>query len=169
MNFLKKNAKILSIIGGILTIFAILTPTSFHTEPGNTYFVWITQLYLETDPGPLVIGLLRTDLMLVIISFIFAAIIFSSAIISITTSLIYRKVSVETKGKRRNMLILATLIAISTLAWIIMMEVFYRINGFPHWSLGGGGYIPHFGVIGPFIGTGFLIFGVLLDKDRSIN
>ncbi|MFX1419196.1 MAG: hypothetical protein ACFE9N_09780 [Promethearchaeota archaeon] len=164
MNFFKKNAKILIIIGGLLTIFSLFTPTSFHTEPGSTYFVWMNQIYLEIVPT-FTIGLLRFDITLNIFSTAFSVIIFSSSIISITTSFIYRKLSVEAKRHKRNLLILAFLIAISTLAWIIMMEVYYRIYGYPHWSIGGGGYIPHFGVIGPFIGSIFIGLGVLLERN----
>jgi hypothetical protein len=46
------------------------------------------------------------------------------------------------------------------------MEIFYNISGFHHWVLFGGGYNPHFGVIGPFIGSGLIILGILLDRDK---
>ncbi len=167
MNFIIRNAKFLPIIGGILTIIALFTPTSFHTEPGNTYFVWMNQLYLETDPGPLTIGLLRIDLELVIYSTIFSVVIYTSALISIILSTVYRRQPINPKGYKRNAIILATLITLSTLAWIIMMEIFYRRNGFPHWSIGGGGYIPHFGVIGQFIGSVFIVMGVLLERNTK--
>jgi hypothetical protein len=142
-------------------------PTSFHAEVGNTYFVWINQLYLQTDPTPITIGLLRTDLTLVIISILFGLIIMSSSIMIITASLLYRKFSRFLRENIKIWLSVTSLIALSTLAWIIMMETFYNINGFNHWVIFGGGYTPHFGVIGPFVGTGFVIIGVILDKDRS--
>jgi len=165
MNFIKRNAIVFLIIGGFLTLLAMFTPTSFHTEPGSTYFVWMWQTYLEIDPGPFNIGLLRTDIKLLTFSIIFSVIIFSSALISITASLLYRKHSKDPKEHKMMWLILAALIILSTLAWIIMMEIYYRHYGYPHWSIGGGGYIPHFGVIGQFIGAAFIILGVVLDKN----
>ena len=167
MEYFRKKNYIFPIIGGILAIVALFTPTSFHTEPGNTYFVYFNQLYLETDPGPLIIGLLRLDLTLVVYSTIFSVIIYSSALVSIILSIAYWRQSISPKGYKINAIVLATLIALSTLAWIIMMEIFYRANGFPHWSIGGGAYIPHFGVIGPFIGSFFIIIGVLIKRNNN--
>ncbi|MFW9824680.1 MAG: hypothetical protein ACFFE4_17180 [Candidatus Thorarchaeota archaeon] len=161
MNFIKRNSPVFLFIGGLLTLIATLTPTEFHTEPGNTYFVWMWQISLETDPGPFIISLLRIDPTLLTFSILFSVILFSTSIISISASVFYRKRNKDPKEHKKSWLILASAIILSTLAWIIMMEIFYRINGFPHWSIGGGGYIPNFGVIGQFIGAVFIILGVL--------
>ncbi|MFX1378236.1 MAG: hypothetical protein ACFFA4_04010 [Promethearchaeota archaeon] len=171
MNFFKRNVKVLPIIGGFLAIISILMPTSFHTEIGNTYFVWINQLYLRIDPTPIAIGLLRTDLTLVIFSITFGLIIVSSSVTIITATLLCKKFSKILSENKKIWITVALLIAISTLSWIIMMEVFYMIYGYNHWITSGGGYIPYFGVIGPFIGTIIIIIGVLFDKNsnRSIN
>jgi hypothetical protein len=154
------------IIGGFLAIIALFFPTSFHSEPGYTYYIWISQIYLDVEPT-LEIGLLRTDLTLVVFSTIFSVIIYTSAIISMILPIIYRRQPIIPKGYKRNAIILAILIALSTLAWIIMMEIFYRINGYPHWSIGGGGYTPHFGVIGQFIGSVLIVMGVLLQRNNK--
>lgn len=164
MKKFKQNPYIFPIIGGFLTIIALFTPTSFHTEPGNTYYVWMSQIYLETDPGSFIPGLLRLDLLLLTFSTVFSVIIFSSAMISITISFVYRKRSIAIKEHRKNGIIIAILIALSTFAWIVMMEIFYRLNGYPHWSAGGGPYFPHFGVIGPFLGSAFILIGVLIEE-----
>ncbi|MFW9818930.1 MAG: hypothetical protein ACFFE5_04920 [Candidatus Thorarchaeota archaeon] len=165
MNFFRRNVKVLAIIGGFLSIFSILLPTEFHTEVGNTYFVWINQLYLELEPTPFAIGLLRLDLTLVIFSIAFGLIIVSSSIAIITATLLYQRFSKFLIENRGLWLTIASLIVLSTLAWIIMMEIFYNISGYNHWVTFGGGYIPHFGVIGPFIGSGFIVLGILLDGD----
>lgn len=165
MNFIKRNATVFLFIGGLLTLIATLTPTEFHTEPGSTYFVWMWQTYLEIDPGPFIIGLLRTDLMLLTFSIVFSVILFSSSLISITASVFYRKRDKDPREHKRSWLILVSAIILSTLAWIIMMETFYRLYGFAHWSIVGGGYIPHFGVIGQFIGAIFIILGVFYGKN----
>ncbi|MFX1456618.1 MAG: hypothetical protein ACFFDB_14685 [Promethearchaeota archaeon] len=164
MNFIKRTAPVFLFIGGLLTLIATLTPAEFHTEPGNTYFVWMWQISLETDPGPFIISLLRIDPTLLIFSVLFSVLLFSSGIISISASLFYRIRDKNPKEHKTSWLILASSIILSTLAWIIMMEIFYRINGFPHWNIGGGGYIPHFGVIGQFIGAIFIILGALSGK-----
>jgi len=165
LNFFRRNIKILPIIGGFLALISIMMPTSFHTEVGNTYFVWINQMYLELDPTPFAIGLLRLDLTLVIFSIFFGLVIVSSSIIIITAAILYRKFSKFLKENKRIWLTIASLSAIATLAWIIMMEIFYMNAGFNYWVTFGGGYIPHFGVIGPFIGMGLMIIGILLDEN----
>ncbi|MHA2036015.1 MAG: hypothetical protein ACW972_04170 [Promethearchaeota archaeon] len=164
MNFIKRNATVFLFIGGLLTLIATLTPAEFHTEPGNTYFVWMWQTYLEIDPGPFIIGLLRTDPTLLTFSILFSVILFSSSLIAIAASILYRKRDKDPKEHKTSWLILTSAIILSTLAWIIMMETYYRLYGFPHWSIGGGGYIPHFGVIGQFIGAVFIILTVSFEK-----
>lgn len=46
------------------------------------------------------------------------------------------------------------------------MEIYYMIYGSNHWvGIGDGHYIPHFGVIGPFIGAVFIGLRVLLERN----
>ncbi len=124
------------------------------------------QTFLNVAPPPISVGLLRNDPILLTFSIILSVMIFSSAIITIRSSFIYRKKLLYVQKHKKLFLILAIIIALSTLTWIIMMEVFYMIYGANHWiGIGVGHYIPHFGVIGPFIGTSLIIIGVLLDKN----
>ncbi|MFW9828132.1 MAG: hypothetical protein ACFFEY_11095 [Candidatus Thorarchaeota archaeon] len=165
ISFFEKYATFFPIIGGVLTILALFAPTSFSTDSIATYYVWMFQTYLHTDPPPIRIGLLRWDPTLLTFSVIFSVIIFLSALIIIWISIKYRKNSINFKKFKNILLILAILISILTLAWIIMMEVYYMIYGANHWvGIGSGHYIPHFGIIGPFIGSIFVVLGILLER-----
>ncbi|MFW9771712.1 MAG: hypothetical protein ACFFBY_08545 [Promethearchaeota archaeon] len=159
---IRKNLWILNIIGGLIVLISILTPTSYNDGP-PLYYVWMTQIGVDIDP--LAIYLLRTDLLLVAISTILALIIFSSGLIVIILTTTYLRVSLNLKKLRWKLIILAGLVIVSTLAWIIMMEVFYNLYGYNHWSFTGGGYKPFFGVIGPFIGAALIVFGSLAKKE----
>ena len=147
---------ILNIIGSLIILISVLTPTSYNDGP-PLYYVWMTQIGVDIDP--LAIYLLRTDLLLVAISTILSLIIFSSGLIVITLTTTYIRSSLNLKKLRWKMILLAGLVIASTLAWIIMMESFYNIYGYNHWSFIGGGYKPFFGVIGPFIGAVLIGFG----------
>ncbi|MFX1389916.1 MAG: hypothetical protein ACFE9Z_07645 [Promethearchaeota archaeon] len=128
------------------------------------------QTFLHTDPPPINIGLLRNDPGLLTFSIIFTGTIFLSALMTIWISIIYRKNSIDFRKFKNLLLVFTILISISTLAWIIMMEVYYMIYGANHWvGIGVGHYIPHFGVIGPFIGSVFIILGVMLDRKKYKN
>jgi len=154
---------ILNIAGAIFIIISIMTPTSYNDQTATLYFVWMTQIAIDVEP--FAIYLLRTDLILVIISCILALIIFSSSLITITLTITYIKASLNYRKLRRKMIIFAGMVIASTLGWIIMMEVFYNLYGYHHWITTGGGYSPFFGVIGPFIGATLIIFGVFSRRD----
>jgi hypothetical protein len=126
------------------------------------------QIFLHVDPPPINVGLLRNDPTLLAFSIILSVVIFSSALVIIVSSFIYRKKLLEVQKRKWLLLILAILIISSTLAWIIMMEFYYVIYGSNHWiGIGAGHYIPHFGVIGPFIGSGFVVLGILLVRNTK--
>lgn len=168
ISFLKQHASYFPIIGGIITIIAIFTPTSFSTDTIATYYVWMFQTYLHIDPAPIRIGLLRWDPILLTFSISFSILIFLSALIIICISTKYRKTSINFQKFKKNLLILAISISLLTLAWIVMMEVFYIIYGANHWvGIGVGHYIPHFGVIGPFLGSLFVVLGILLERKNK--
>jgi hypothetical protein len=168
INFFNKSGTFFPIIGGVLALIALFTPTSFSTDSIATYYVWMFQTYLHTDPPPIRIGLLRWDPTLLTFSIIFSVIIFLSALIIVWISIKYRKDSISFKNFKNFLLILAILISILTLAWIIMMEVYYMIYGANHWvGIGVGHYIPHFGIIGPFIGSIFVVLGILYERKNK--
>jgi len=160
---IRKYLWILNLIGGILILISIITPTSYNDTNPTLYFVWMTQIGVDADP--LAIYLLRTDVTLVAISTILALIIFSSALMTITLTSIYLRASLPFKKLRWKMIILALLIISSTIFWIIMMELFYNEYGYNHWSFTGGGYSPYFGVIGPFIGSAFIALGSFVRRE----
>ena len=160
---IRKYLWILNLIGGIIILISVLAPASYNDTTPTLYYVWMTQIGVDADP--LAIYLLRTDLMLVTISTILALIIFSSALLTITLTSIYLRASLPFKKLRWKMIVLALLVIVSTLFWIIMMESFYNIYGYNHWIATGGGYIPFFGVVGPFIGAVFLILGSFVRRE----
>lgn len=123
----------------------------------------MTQIGVDIDP--LAIYLLRTDVLLVAISTILALIIFSSGLVVITLTTTYLRASLNFKKLRWKMILMVVLVIVSTLAWIIMMELFYNLYGFNHWNFTGGGYKPFFGIIGPFIGAILIILGSFVKKE----
>ena len=160
---IRKYLWVLNLIGGLIIMISILTPTSYNDTNPTLYFVWMTQIGVDVEP--LVIYLLRTDLMLVTISTILALIIFSSGLMTITLTSIYLRASLPFKKLKWKMILLAILVIVSALFWIIMMESFYNTYGFNHWSFTGGGYSPSYGVILPFIGAAFLVVGSFIRRE----
>ena len=160
---IRKYLWILNLVGGIIIVISILTPTSYNDTTSTFYYVWMTQIGVDVEP--LAIYLLRTDLTLVTISTILALIIFSSALMTITITSIYLRASLPYKKLRWKTIILAILVIASTLFWIIMMELFYNEAGYNHWIANGGGYTPFFGVIGPFIGAAFIVIGSFVRRE----
>ena len=154
---IRKYLWILNLVGGLIILFSVFTPTSYNDTTPTLYYVWMNQIGLDVDP--LAIYLLRTDVMLVTISTILALILFSSSLLSITLTSASLRNSLPFKKLQWKMVILALLTIASTLFWIIMMESFYNLSGYNHWSTTGGGYSPFFGVIGSFIGAAFLLVG----------
>lgn len=154
---------ILYIVGAILIIISIMTPTSYNDEVATPYFVWMTQIGVDVEP--VAIYLARTDLTLVIISTILALTIFSSSLIAITLTITYTRASLNYKKLRWKMIIIAGIVIASTLWWIVMMELFYNEYGYNHWITTGGGYKPSFGVIGPFIGAALIVLGAFSRRE----
>ena len=131
----------------------------------TTYCVWMFQIFLHIYPPPINVGLLRNDPTLLTFSIILTVTIFISAIIIIRSSFLYRKRLLDIKEFKKFSLIGVSIIIVSTLAWIIMMEGYYIYYGANHWvGIGVGHYIPHFGVVGPFIGSAFILIGVLIEE-----
>ena len=161
MNF-RKYLWIFSIIGGLLSIISIMTPTSYNDTTSTLYYVWMTQIGVDIDP--VAIYLLRQDLTLVLISWILVFIIFSSSLVAITLTSVYIRASLSLKRLNWKLLIMAGLIISSTLFWIFMMESFYNSYGFHHWITTGGGYSPYFGIIGPFIGAFLIVIGAFAKR-----
>jgi hypothetical protein len=162
VNF-RKYLWIFSIIGGLLSIISIMTPTSYNDTTSTLYYVWMTQIGVDIDPVS--IYLLREDLILVLISWILVFVIFSSSLVTITLTGVYIRASLNRKRLNWKLLITAGLIIISTVSWIFMMESFYNSYGFHHWIATGGGYSPYFGVVGPFIGASLIVIGAFSKRE----
>lgn len=154
---------ILNIVGAILIIISILTPTSYNDEGSSVYYIWINQISVNLDTEA--IYLLRKDIPLVFYSTILALIIFSGALIAITLTITYIRTSLDYKKLRWKMIIIAGIVISSTLWWILMMEFFYNEAGYNHWVVSGGSHKPYFGVIGPFIGASLMMLGSLWKRE----
>jgi hypothetical protein len=155
---------VFSILGGILSFISVLIPTSFNDTTPTLYYVWMTQIGVDAEP--LAIYLLRTDVILVLVSWILMLIIITSSIITITLTIVHIRNSLSFKKLRWTSLVMALLIVASTLFWIFMMEFFYNSSGYNHWILTGGGYTPFLGIILPFIGAGLIGLG-FFSKNRE--
>ena len=153
---------IFSIIGGLLSFISVLLPTTFNDTSSTLYFVWITQIGVDADP--IDIYLLRTDVILVMVSFILMLIIVVGSLITITLTVVYIRASLSQKTFRWGSMIMTVLIIASTLFWIFMMESFYNIHGYNHWVFTGGGYSPFLGIIFPFIGASLILIGSFSQK-----
>lgn len=153
----------LIIIGGLLTLISLFTPTTYNYRFGtDLYYVWINHLALDVETIPLELYLLtsRADIFLVCFSIVLAGILLGSVVVlfSLTTS--YKKASITFQKLRWKWLTIAIIISLSTLVWIILMEIFYAFQGGSHWL----NYRPHFGVIGPFIGSSLIMVAFFLIK-----
>ena len=158
---------IFSILGGIFSFISVLIPTSYNDTTSTLYYVWITQIGVDAEP--LAIYLLRTDVILVLVSWMLMLIIVTSSIITITLTIVHVRNSLSFKKLRWTSLVMALLIVASTLFWIFMMEAFYNSYGYNHWVLTGGGYTPFLGIILPFIGAGLIVLGFFQKKEnRSV-
>ena len=158
---------IFSILGGILSFISVLIPTSFNDRTSTLYYVWITQIGVDIEP--LAIYLLRTDVILVMASWILMLIIITSSIITITLTIVYIRNSLNLKKLRWIGVVMALSIVAATLFWIFMMEVFYNEAGYNHWVFTGGGYTPYLGIILPFIGAGLIGLGSFSSKVGYTN
>jgi hypothetical protein len=158
---------IISLLGGILSFISVLIPTSFNDTTSTLYYVWITQIGVDVEP--LAIYLLRTDVTLVMVSWILMLIILTSSIVTITLTIAQIHTSLNFKRLRWIYIVIALLIIASTLFWIYMMEAFYNSAGYHHWVLTGGGYTPYWGIILPFIGAGLIGLGFFSKRKGITN
>ena len=162
---IRQNLWLFCIIGGIIAFISVIFPTSFNDTTPTLYFVWITQIGVDLEP--LDIYLLRTDVMLVLNSWILMLTIVISSIITITLTIVYIRSSLSLRTFKWMSIVGALLNMASPLFWIFMMESFYNIYGYNHWVFTGGGYTPFLGIILPFIGAGLILLGVFSTERDS--
>lgn len=162
MSYFKKSLWVFPIIGAIIALISLFTPVTTWNHSGRFAIQWMFQLGLELEPS-IIFGLWRTDPDLLSLSIILSVIIFASSISIITLTVIYKRTSIGYQKIKWLWFLCTVLIIISTLAWIIMMELFYNDAGYSHWE----SYTPNFGVIGPFIGSAIIIIGVYLARNTG--
>lgn len=160
MKFFKRNPGILPLTGGIIALISVFTPATTWNPSGSLAIQWMVQLGLTLEPF-IEFGLWRTSSGLISLSLLLSGIIIICSIVTIILTIIYKITSKNYNKVKWAQLSLAILITFSTLAWIIMMELFYNSQGYSHWQ----SYDPNFGVIGPFIGSGLIIISFFLRKN----
>ena len=156
---------VFSIIGGMIAFISVLLPTTFNDTTPTLYFVWFTQIAVNIEP--LEIYLLRTEVILVLVSWILMLIIVVCSILTVTLTIGYIRASLSHKTFKWMSLIGAVLNIASPLFWIFMIESFYNEAGYNHWVLTGGGYTPFLGIIFPFIAAGLILLGSFSIKRES--
>jgi len=159
----KKNAWLFTIIGSLIALISLFTPAATWNREENFAIIWMFQLGLRLEPY-IEFSLWRTELWLLTLSIALSAIIFISIITLIILTVIFKRTSRSFQKLKWGCLLLAIIITLSTLVWIIVMEILYISHGINHWSVYGGNYSPSFGVIGPFIGSALIIVGSILQS-----
>lgn len=142
------------LIGGIISLIALLTPAAYDSSMENYYYYWIWGFvsykigYIEH------IGFDEYILSL-IPSIICSSILITSMVILIISSNKYRK------GISNMRLFPGILIITITIVWILLMEIADLIQfGSSFWEP----FYPGFGVIGMFIGGALSIIGYAVQK-----
>lgn len=163
LNFFKRNPWFLPIIGGLVALISLFTPTTYDKTGTELILIWMNQVAVRKSlfTDSFSIELLRSIIWLNTLSILCAVIIFSTTSILVTTTYFYWKISKSYQKLRWIWLIIAILIVIATLTWIVMMEIAYLDSPQNHWEW----YSPHFGVIGPFIGAGLIVIGTFFVRD----
>ena len=154
------------LIGGLLSISALLTPAAFFIESSYIFNLWMWGLTsLEfTDPY---FGSYR-EIAFVENIFILTPSVIISIIIGVSSIvLIFSAITCKRKIKAGSIiksywLTPTILILTSTIGWIINIELVFRLGptSMSFW----GAVDPGFGVIGMFLGSGFAIGGYIISK-----
>ncbi|MFX0023894.1 MAG: hypothetical protein ACFE9S_16325 [Candidatus Hermodarchaeota archaeon] len=167
MSYIKKKLWLLPMIGSILTLISLFTPITTLSYSGSFSIQWMFQLGLRIEPAIEFLlwrGVTLEEIPLLFLSITLSLINFASSILLIFLTLKYKRNSISYLKLKKQCLLFGILIIISTLTWIVVMEVFYIISwGVSHWQF----YSPNFGVIGPFIGSALIIGGFFLLKKED--
>ena len=52
MSYFKRNPWLLPIIGGVIALISLFTPTTYNYSYGtDLYYVWMNQLAIDIEPG----------------------------------------------------------------------------------------------------------------------
>ncbi|MHA2037865.1 MAG: hypothetical protein ACW972_01490 [Promethearchaeota archaeon] len=170
MKEIKKSVWGLPLIGGIITLIALLTPAAYviYRSPSftNDFFLWMCSLFFSHR---FEMGIYTTriefDIQLIslIPSIICSLIIAILSMVTIITANKYRKGTIDINV---SWVVSAVVIIFTTIIWMVMMEISRRVlYGHGFWGL----FSPGFGVIVPFLGAGLEIVGYILLKKSLRN
>ena len=161
------------LIGFILSITALLAPSTSLTGPGGGIYIWMWG-YLTVSlmyPYPSSNGFLDDPLAFNSIEALIGSIICSFILLIMALNLLVISLKIR-KGKNtyNSSIFTSTVIIVTTIAYIAMLEItlsgnYYLFGGFPigFWDFFNAG----FGVIAPFLGAGITIIGALLHRYYS--
>ena len=165
MSTIKEYAWVFSLVGGVLTLIALLTPAASDFYSGylvsGSFMVWMWGLvslnFSDYEYDIYIHEVAFTDNIRILIPCIICSMIILACVIVIIASAInYRKVE---RGAEM-WLFSAITIIISTIAWIIAIEAAYIFESMSFWLE----VNPGFGVIGPFIGASLALAGFGVSK-----
>ncbi|MFX0023178.1 MAG: hypothetical protein ACFE9S_12700 [Candidatus Hermodarchaeota archaeon] len=171
MRKFNEKSWIIPLIGGIIALVSLFTPVTTWNPPGEFSIQWMFQLGLRLESF-LEFGLWRWDPGLLSLSIALSVIIIVCSITHIILIVIYRRSKRSFQKLKKYWILFAVLIALSTLSWIIMMELYYNASGYTHWLSylpNWQYYSPSFGVIGPFIGSSLIIIAFFIIKTNNKN
>lgn len=153
------------LIGGIFSLIALLSPAAYLSESGNIFSLWMWGLvsirvfdgieFLENTA-------FSDNIFIITPSVICSIIIGVSAFVLISFGITCRKDLKAGSIVKSKWLTPAVLIIISTIGWMISIELVYLLgpSSLSFWEV----INPNFGVIGMFLGAGFAIGGYAISK-----
>jgi len=152
------------LVGAILGIIAMLAPSAYISDFSGSFYLWMWGLVSVQifDPYYGNFGTTAyTDNILIIIPSVIISIVIMISIISLlaTANKCRNDIKLGITGNSKG-LTPSILIVISTIAWIISIEVVYMSGGMSFWNLTS----PGFGVIGMFLGSVITIIGYAVSK-----
>ena len=162
MRNLKRYVWIIPPLGIITCSIALFTPAAYFNNIiwNHEVINWIWG-YFQNIFNSTVSGGFYTDPLQIVPSVIASSIIFVSILI-IALGLVKHRDDLKTGSIKLPIYIIPSICIIcSTIFWMAAMEIAeLDIYGLSMW----GRYVPGFGVIGLFIGTSLIIFGILITK-----
>lgn len=155
------------LLGGILTLIALLTPAVYIYEIGDYIFLWIWGLfsvqihdyYYDTTYN---LTTFTDNELILIPSIICSVFIFVGILALFSSSYSFRKEIKKGNIEKNRGLAPSIIIMISTIAWMISMEISFIVGpgSMSFWSA----YNVGFGVIGMFLGAIFGMIGYGVSK-----
>lgn len=153
------------LIGGMFSLLALLTPAAFLSRSGNIFSLWMWGLVSVRvfDGSGFIRNTAFTDNIFIITpSVVFSILIGVCAIVLISSAISCKRDLKGVLGIKSSWLTPGILIIISTVGWIISIELVYRLgpSSMSFWEI----IDPGFGVIGMFLGSGFAIGGYAISR-----